>query len=435
MLAYYGAKLSNNWVQTPEGYLIFKNAVIARTGFQTYKGSELDKEELARQGITVEDDQDVELFRDPEEIFAPKTIASFEAKSVTDGHPDQLLNLETVREHEQGQVVNVRRGSEPLESGDLPLLADLVVKSKNLIEKIKAGLRELSCGYNYQVLRDGNLIKQVDIVGNHVAVVETARAGHEAAIGDSAISIVRFNMQTFLDRVLNRNSKSHLTAWAKDAKPEEIADVITELSIKVEEHSVPAPKPVVAKDARDAKDRKRFHDALDRIMDSTDEIEEAKDADVKELRDMLKTSSANDEEKEKKEEEKEEKPAEDEEEKEEETASDESALTIEPADRPESAGPGTDAAIDDARREGATIVLKALKPLIARTKDKALIGAFDTAAKAAQGKPTGNTSNGYEKFATASATRSKAAQDSAKSTAISYEDAEKAYKERFQKRN
>jgi len=41
-LAYYGVKLSDNWIETPEHYVIYKNAVIGRSGFQKYKGSELN---------------------------------------------------------------------------------------------------------------------------------------------------------------------------------------------------------------------------------------------------------------------------------------------------------------------------------------------------------------------------------------------------------
>src|ERR1700722_4582284 len=184
MLAYYGVKLSDNWIGTPEGYVVFKNAIIARTGFQKYKLKEIDESERKSQNIAGNLDDEIELLRTPEVVFSPRTIASFETKSVTDGHPDQMLNVDTVKQHELGQITNVRRGAEPLESGDFPLLADLIVKDRFLIEKIKAGLRELSCGYNYHVLRQGDSLLQVDIVGNHVAIVSAGRAGPEASIQD-----------------------------------------------------------------------------------------------------------------------------------------------------------------------------------------------------------------------------------------------------------
>ena len=70
-IAYYGVKLSDNWIETPEGYVIFKNAVIGRTGFQKYKGSELNQEELQQQGVTVGPDEEVELFRSYATLWCP----------------------------------------------------------------------------------------------------------------------------------------------------------------------------------------------------------------------------------------------------------------------------------------------------------------------------------------------------------------------------
>lgn len=442
-LAYYGVRLSDNWVETPEGYVVFKNAVIGRTGFQTYKGHELDRDEMDEQGISVKDEDDVQLFRSPEEVFSPKTIASFVGKSVTDGHPSELLSLENVKDHEQGQVFNIRQGTEPLESGDIPLMADLVVKSRNLIDKIKAGLRELSCGYNYHVLKDGNLIKQVDIVGNHVAIVEQARAGREAVIVDSAITSIERNfMNTWIDRILNSNSKAKLTAWAKDAKPEEIADAMTQLASELDTRPVPAVQTTikVASVAKDeGNERDKWHKTLDRFLDGKEKEEEAADADIQALSDMFKPKSGNDVAADAAdvatdEEEEEEKPKKaDDEESDDEANDEEGALTIEPEDRPKSAGPGTDS-LREARLAGAKDVIKLLKPIIAQSGNTKLIKAFDTASKTIQGKSRGNTTGGYGSVAEAASRRGKDANDSAnasKREADQYAVVEKMYHERF----
>jgi hypothetical protein len=450
-LAYYGMTIPDktNWVETPEGYIIFKNCVIGRTGFQVYKGYEVDQQELEDQGIKIADNDDISLYRDPEEVFSARTMASFVCKSVTDGHPSELLSLENVKDHEAGQVINVRRGAEPLDSGDFPLLADLIVKSKNLLDKIKAGLRELSCGYNYHVLKDGNLIKQVDIIGNHVAVVEQARAGREAVIVDAAIpSIERKSfMSTWLDRILNSNPKPKLIAWAKDANPEEIADVITSLGTELEQRPLPVTTTVkvvekaVAKDS-DATDseaeRNKQHKMLDRFLDSKDEEKEAEDSDMKAFCDMFKRGrsskdSAADAAKDKdKEEDDPEEEGDDEaaDEAADEANDEEGALTIEPSDRPVPAGPGTDSvAMQNARAEGAKAVLRALKPAIAQSGNKKLIKAFDTAARTIQGKSTGKTSGGYSKVVEAASSRGKDAKDS-KPVDV-YADADRMYKERL----
>ena len=448
-IAYYGVKLSDNWVETPEGYFVFKNAVIGRTGYQTYKGYELDQNELMEQGVRIADDDDVQLYRHPDEVFSQRTIASFCGKSVTDGHPSELLSLENVKQYEEGHVFNVRRGSEALESGDYPLLADLMVKSKNLIDKIKAGLRELSCGYNYHVLKDGDLIKQVDIVGNHVAVVEQARAGREAVIVDSAITSIERKsfMSTWLDRILNANPKPKLVAWAKDAKPEEIADAITALGVELEARPAPTVQTTVkvverkkgATASDEDKERERLHTALDRHLDG----QKADDADVKTFREMFAVDAKEGEDEEEEKKEKKNGKGEDEEEeekegKDEEADDEEGALTIEPSDRPVSLGPGTDSdEIRQARIDGARAVLKVLKPVIAQSGNKKVIRAYDTAAKTVQGKSKGNTSGGYGRVAEASARRGKDAQDSidqATSNKRNLElisSAEKMYAERF----
>jgi hypothetical protein len=267
------------------------------------------------------------------------------------------------------------------------------------------------------------VIKQVDIIGNHIAVVENARAGREAVIVDSTpvTSTERVNIMNWLDTVFATNRKAKLASWAKDAKPEDVVEAIETLGKQLDERSevvtkvtVKEPKKAVATDATDAADRKRFHDALDRFFDSSEEEEAAKDADVQALADMFKPKAkdaAVDEEEE--EEKKEKKEGEDEAEDEEETegADEAGALTIEPADRPKPAGPGTDSVIA-ARKEGAREVLKQLKPHIAKSGNKKLIAAYDTVARAVQGKSKSSSAGGYGAFAEASGRRGKDANDS-----------------------
>lgn len=80
LICYYGDRLSANIAKTPEGFLICKNVPIARTGYQTYLESEL-----------VEDgdpSERVNVYRSPDEVFSTATLASFEGKPVTNGHPD-----------------------------------------------------------------------------------------------------------------------------------------------------------------------------------------------------------------------------------------------------------------------------------------------------------------------------------------------------------
>jgi hypothetical protein len=179
-------RLSENIDVTPEGYLICRNAVIGRSGFQTYKVSEIADPEglLESEKRQLSPEDKIDLWRDPKEVFSPATIASFEGKTFTFTHPDQLLDPDNERYHHAGHVQNVRRG-EPLDTGDIPLLADIIVTDRGAIDSIKGGERELSCGYTYKLTKSGNRWDQSDILGNHVALVQKGRAGSEARIYDA----------------------------------------------------------------------------------------------------------------------------------------------------------------------------------------------------------------------------------------------------------
>jgi hypothetical protein len=89
-----------------------------------------------------------------------------------------------------GHAQNVRIGDK-LPNGETPLLADLHIKDDTLIDKIDAGIRDISCGYTYDLQRlDSGTFIQTDIRINHVAVVPQGRAGADVAIKDSAPDLV-----------------------------------------------------------------------------------------------------------------------------------------------------------------------------------------------------------------------------------------------------
>jgi hypothetical protein len=173
MITYYGYTISPNQLETDEGFLICRNVPIARTGEQDYLGSEL--------GLKTNDI--VKVYRPEEEVFSDATIASFEGKPVTNDHPSELVDVETAGIYGKGHVQNVRRGVGEWKDY---LVADLHIQDPDLINDIKSGKREVSCGYmtEYEDNGDGTFTQR-NIRGNHVAVVTEGRAGHEAAIMDS----------------------------------------------------------------------------------------------------------------------------------------------------------------------------------------------------------------------------------------------------------
>ena len=325
-IAYFAEHLSDNIGVTPEGYRICRNAVIGRSGFQTYKVHEIsDPENLL--GERFSPDEELQLWRDPDEVFAPATLASFEGKTFTITHPEELLTPDTEREHHSGHVQNVRKGTEPLASQDWPLLADIIVTDADAIRAIDSGARELSCGYTYKLARKGYRWDQTEILGNHVALVTKGRAGAEAKIYDAAPERREFAVTL----------KQIIGSFFKAAKPEEIEAALSDKEVVFALTGAPAVTRSVAVDTKEkepvadsadfvsvgktadgieifkrkdakplvvvAKDdgmeeentaadrRKRLHDALDRrLLDAEEKEKSAKaqeDADIGELRKLM----------------------------------------------------------------------------------------------------------------------------------------------------
>lgn len=120
-LAYYASPVpdKDTWFETPEGYRIFRNVPICRTGSQIYYGREL-KRNVGYDSIwDLKDDQQYEVFRPLDEVTAPAVLASFEGKSVLDEHPPDKALVDALDEYEgvsQGHMQNVRIGL-PLPDG------------------------------------------------------------------------------------------------------------------------------------------------------------------------------------------------------------------------------------------------------------------------------------------------------------------------------
>lgn len=171
---------------TPEGYLLVKDVPIARTGFQTYRAEEIDKDgALGLSGL-------VDVYRPKEEVFAPATLASFEGKTLTCPHPPQFLSPDNDGHYYRGHVQNVRAGKAPLPDGEWPVIADILVKDRTTISQVESGIFEqLSAGYTYDIAPhessslDKPKFKQVNIRGNHVALVASGRAGDHVRVLDS----------------------------------------------------------------------------------------------------------------------------------------------------------------------------------------------------------------------------------------------------------
>lgn len=180
MKFYIKTKLSENISETPEGFLLCRNIMLTHTGALKYGPTEHP---------FGDDVGEVIMKREPEDLFSDATLASFEGKDITIQHPEDFVSPENYQELTHGVLLNVRKGKEEIEvEGEkvLPMMGDALIKSKEAIEAVKAGLREVSLGYDafWELIKDGEG-RHSKIVGNHCALVDEGRAGKHCAITDS----------------------------------------------------------------------------------------------------------------------------------------------------------------------------------------------------------------------------------------------------------
>lgn len=161
-------KLSEHKYKTPEGYLICTDAILARTGKQSYT-----KDELFQDG----DNTEVNVDRPYDEVMNVKTIASFENKPITFDHPDEDVNVGNYKDYAIGYVRDVHQGK--TDKGEDVILGNLVITDQDAINAIEQGDHtDLSCGYDCDIRDDGNgNYSQTNIRGNHLALCEQGRAG------------------------------------------------------------------------------------------------------------------------------------------------------------------------------------------------------------------------------------------------------------------
>lgn len=160
-------KLSPHKSKTPEGYLICRDAILARTGAQEYYASEL----YPNWG---DEDRKISVMRKPEQVFSEQTLASFENKPITVEHPSEDVNSGNIKDYSVGFVRDIRRAKV---NGEDVMIGNLVITDAEIVEDIENGIRtELSCGYNCDIT-DGDDPEQINIRGNHIALCEKGRAG------------------------------------------------------------------------------------------------------------------------------------------------------------------------------------------------------------------------------------------------------------------
>lgn len=261
-------RISENISETKEGYLLCQGVPIARTGTQIYLGSEL--------GLLEKFNDQVTVYRLPEDVFEETALRSIEGKAVTDDHPQEPVTISNHSMFGKGHAQNVRQ------DGNF-VVVDLVITDPVLIQKVKAGKRQVSCGYEcgYEPHKDG--FKQVGIRINHIAVVDRGRAGPKVRIKDS------ISEKKGAPKIMNKKQAmaKMLAAFAKDASPEELEQVMAFVNDA-------EPAPVKEDKPSDAGLLKKFLSLMAKDEESKEEKESKDEEEKKEANDAAILAIIND---------------------------------------------------------------------------------------------------------------------------------------------
>ena len=204
---------------TPEGYLLCRDVPVARIGTLMYGDGEVP--------VTADNTGLILIQRGEEDLFDPKTMASFEGKAVTNDHPEDWVNPSNWKELAVGTAHSVRRG-EGAEADFL--IADLLITDQDAIDAVMGEKVEISLGYDadYVEISPGKGVQR-NIFGNHVALVDKGRCGSRCSIGDSFMSDkTKKKKISFADRIRN-------LVKTKDAEEaEKLAKAVEDEELEIE---------------------------------------------------------------------------------------------------------------------------------------------------------------------------------------------------------
>lgn len=167
------------------GYIHARNVPIARAGVFKY----LKPDGTVRHEAKL-----------PEDILSDSTVASANNKPITDNHPENEAGQRILVDKSNTNTLmkGLTASNAHVDEADGTVRVDLTITNPDLINKVDNGKRQLSIGFQTQVVPQSGVYKnteydsvQKDITINHVAVVDVAREGPDisldrSVVGDSA---------------------------------------------------------------------------------------------------------------------------------------------------------------------------------------------------------------------------------------------------------
>lgn len=173
---------------TKEGFMVV-DAKVGRPGIQEYiKDVDFGSEGLPPALASRPAGSTIRLLRPVAEVFNPESMSTFDGKPVTNGHPiGTMVDSTNVKRLQVGFSKSVTKAKD-----GTSINASLVIQDKDAIKDIQNGRDQVSLGYDCQVswvpgvddefgAYDGI---QTNIHGNHIAIVDMARAGSDFRLND-----------------------------------------------------------------------------------------------------------------------------------------------------------------------------------------------------------------------------------------------------------
>lgn len=269
-------KIIDKLNKTPDGF-VKEKVVIARIGAMEYLGSDLGMPNL-------KPDEVYDVFVDAENLLNDRVVESAEGATVTLIHPDELET--TTKTHKRDSVGHVQN---IYVEGDY-LKGTIFVKDANAIAEIERGIKEVSLGYDSDIIeKDGKLYK-TNIRVNHVAIVPEGRCGSSCKIGDSKKEVKKMakpksklgfrdraslltSGKTVAQRSIGRKLNDSKVKTGKvvkfvDSRSEQLKQKLADMEeVTVNPDATPEEKAAAAQEVATI-----VNETLDEVKDAVDEI-------------------------------------------------------------------------------------------------------------------------------------------------------------------
>lgn len=184
----------------PNGFMVV-NAKVSRGGnVQDYLGREVGRPDLGT----------VKVYRPEETVFDKSSAASFPHAPVTLLHPANGVTADSWSQDAVGWA-----GEEVMRDGEF-IRVPMTIAAKRAIKAITDGHREISVGYNCQLIWEDGVApdgtpyqaKQTHIVVDHIAIVPQGRAGPDCRVGDQGFPAAHPPTQPHGDQPMADNLRS-----------------------------------------------------------------------------------------------------------------------------------------------------------------------------------------------------------------------------------